>query len=418
MPILLGGSHVSAYPELMLKQAEVDYVLLGEAEQSMVEFLKAFGDHSEYSKISGLGYKDRGELKINRSRKNYEINEIDIPDISDFDTEQYTFKGKPLSFVITSRSCPHKCSFCSVHVTFGTQYSRRDPDLVLEEIKKRYAEGIRVFDFEDDNLSFYKKEFHQLLDMLEVSFPKRDVQFLAMNGISYLSLDREMLIKMKKVGFTHLNLALVSSDKSVLESTKRPHTVEKYIEIVELGFSLGFEMVSYQIIGLPNESLKSMIQTLNFNAGMPVLLGASMYYRAPTFSTLENDQNRSEEDLFKSRLSSMAVVSEACSRDQIYTLFVTTRIINFIKSFELESECTLNDLLQREVSAETEKRGLLLLKKLIYEKELFAWTPTGLQKVIKFDVDLFFSIVAEMGALKTINGKRVSFAMACLKRVK
>ncbi len=86
-----------------------------------------------------------------------------------------------------------------------------------------------------------------------------------MNGISYLSLDAELLQLMKAAGFSRLNLALVSSDTSVLETTKRPHTVGKYLEVVETAHRLGFEITSYQILGLPFESLSSMVQTLVFS---------------------------------------------------------------------------------------------------------------------------------------------------------
>ena len=43
-----------------------------------------------------------------------------------------------------------------------------------------------------------------------------------MNGISYLSLDDELLELMFRAGFSHLNLALVSSDKTVRETTEAP----------------------------------------------------------------------------------------------------------------------------------------------------------------------------------------------------
>ena len=205
-----------------------------------------------------------------------------MPDLSDFTPASYTLAGKPLTFMITSRSCPHKCSFCSVHTTFGTDYRRRSLENVLEEIELRYRQGYRVIDFEDDNLTYYKPTFKELCRRLIARFPNREMEFVAMNGISYLSLDDELLGLMRQAGFSHLNLALVSSDKTVRETTKRPHTLEAYLRVVHKAAALGFKIVSYQILGLPNESLDSMIQTLAFNARLPVLLGASPFYQTPT----------------------------------------------------------------------------------------------------------------------------------------
>src|SRR4029077_7963976 len=147
--------------------------------------------------------------------------------------------------------------FCSVHTTFGTDYRCRALDNVLEEIELRYRQGYRVIDFEDDNLTFYKNTFKELCRRLIARFPQREMQFVAMNGISYLSLDDELLELMSAAGFSHLNLALVSSDKAVRETTKRPHTLQSYLKVVHKAHQLGFKIVSYQILGLPNESLES-----------------------------------------------------------------------------------------------------------------------------------------------------------------
>ena len=58
-----------------------------------------------------------------------------------------------------------------------------------------------------------------------------------MNGISYLSLDEELLALMYQAGFSQLNLALVSSDSTVRETTKRPHTIEAYLRVVHRRFN-------------------------------------------------------------------------------------------------------------------------------------------------------------------------------------
>ena len=277
----MGGSHASAVPESLLASAHVDYVIRGEGEKPFVEFLRRLQNHQPVETLANLAYKRHGEFVLNSIEDNFPIEELPIPDLSDFTPASYTLAGKPLTFMITSRSCPHKCSFCSVHTTFGTDYRRRSLEQVLEEIELRYRQGYRVIDFEDDNLTYYKPTFKELCRRLIARFPNREMEFVAMNGISYLSLDDELLELMRQAGFSHLNLALVSSDKTVRETTKRPHTLEAYLRVVHKAAALGFKIVSYQILGLPNESLDSMIQTLAFNARLPVLLGASPFYQTP-----------------------------------------------------------------------------------------------------------------------------------------
>lgn len=411
IPVIVGGSHVSAVPQQILGSPDVDFVVRGEGERPLVEFLKAWQNGKNFESIPNLGFKQNGRVVLNDMEDNFPIEELPIPDLADLAADRYLFEGRPLGFVITSRSCPHRCTFCSVHQTFGTNYRRRSAAQVVEEIRKRYDEGIRVFDFEDDNLTFYVDEMKQLCRMLIDAFPSRDVQFVAMNGISYLSLDKELLFLMKQAGFTHLNLSLVTSDKTVRETTKRPHTAEKYLEVVGEAAALGFKIVSYQILGLPNETLDSMIQTLAFMARLPVLQGASMFYLTPNSPIARNGfPAPTEEDIFKSRLTAMAIETEHFKRDDIYTLFITTRIINFLKGLRFEKkEMTLVEALQ--IARRAGGRcaiGADLLETLLTERRLYASTREGLKPLPRFKADLFFEVWSQLDGICTLEGRRIS----------
>ena len=307
--VVIGGSHASAVPESLLGSPHVDYVIRGEGEKAFVEFLRHLLGQSPVEAVPNLAYKQDGAIIYNPIEDNFFIDELPLPDLSDLSPSIYVLAGKPMTFMITSRSCPHKCSFCSVHTTFGTNYRRRSLENVLQEIELRYQQGYRVIDFEDDNLTYYKATFKELCRRLIERFPNREMEFVAMNGISYLSLDDELLELMNRAGFSHLNLALVSSDKTVRETTKRPHTLEAYVKVVRKAHQLGFKIVSYQILGLPNESLDSMIQTLAFNARLPVLLGASPFYQTPN-APIARGLELTEEDYVKARLTALAIETD------------------------------------------------------------------------------------------------------------
>ncbi len=408
VPILFGGSHVSAMPEEVLRHPAVDFIIRGEGEKPLVEFLTCLLQRTGYDQVAGLGYKSNGRLILNPPSENFSFEELPHPDLSDFPAGRYAFGKKPLSFVITSRSCPHRCTFCSVHQTFGTRFRRRTTEDVLAEIKKRYADGIRVFDFEDDNLTYYKDEMKSLCRQLIDAFPEKDIQCVAMNGISYLSLDQELLVLMKAAGFTHLNLALVSSDTTVRETTKRPHTVEKYLEVVHAAQRLGFHMVSYQILGLPNETLESMMQTLVFNAQLPVLLGASLFYLTPNSPIAGGFPAPSEEDVFKSRLTAMAIETEHFKREDLYTLFITTRILNFLKGLPLAEDADLEEALRVASTLDSRSQtGALLLHRLLDEGVLYASTSKGFFPLERFKTELFFQVWNKLDGITTQQGKKI-----------
>jgi radical SAM superfamily enzyme YgiQ (UPF0313 family) len=213
VPILAGGSHVSADPEGMLRHECLDFVIYGEGERPLVEFLRTWQNQHDFGRVPNLGFKRHSEILLNPKAPNYPIDELPPPDLSDLPVARYTFERRPLCFLMTSRGCPHHCSFCSVHSTFGTGYRRRTNTLILEELHQRYDEGYRVFDFEDDNLTYNMAGMKALCRNIIDEFPQGGLQFLAMNGLSYQHLDAELLRLMKAAGFSHLNLSLVSADR-------------------------------------------------------------------------------------------------------------------------------------------------------------------------------------------------------------
>lgn len=339
VPILIGGGHVSAVKDQVLQESCIDYLIYGEGERPMIEFLQFMQGRRSIADVANLGYRSANDgIILNAQKENFEIDDIPNPDLSDFSCHSYRLGKRNLTFMITSRSCPHRCSFCSVHQTFGFNYRRRSVDSIMAEIIQRHHEGYRVIDFEDDNLTFFKPAMKELCHKLIQHFPPGEMQFVAMNGISYLSLDDELLLLMRQAGFTHLNLALVSSDKTVRESTKRPHTTAKYLEVVGRAHQMGFKIVSYQILGLPSETIDSMIQTLCFNSQLPILLGASPFYLIPNSPIAKDFPKQDEVDYFKARLSALAIETPLIKREQVFTLFVTTRIINYIKGISLKGE--------------------------------------------------------------------------------
>jgi hypothetical protein len=327
-------------------------------------------------------------------------------DFSDFPPERYLFEKKPICFINMSRGCPHRCSFCAVQATFGPGYRARPPEHVLSEMKQRYAEGYRVFDFEDDNLTFLRAGFVRLLDLIRAEFDGKGIRLLAMNGISFMSLDRSLLEQMKGAGFTNLNLSLVSSDGSTLDRLNRPHRLGQFLKVVEDGHALGFDMVSYQILGLPFETLEAMVATMALLAALPVRIGASVFYLTPGSPMAPPPEKICEPDMFLARSTAMAVDGAHFDRDDVFTLFITARIINFLKDIPFQGRSApLEEALARAESLGGRSRiGSDLVTRLMEEKRLYAATKEGLRPIERFKTDLFFQVLEKARAVRTRRG--------------
>ena len=412
VPILLGGSQISAMPETMLAHPAIDFVIQGEGERPFVEFLRAWKNGQKFRNVPNLGYKKRGQPVLNPRRDNFQIETLPFPDLSDFPQDHYLFEKRPLCFIITSRGCPYRCAFCSVHKTFGHKCRRRSAESILTEIRQRYSEGYRVFDFEDDNLTFDRKEMIELCEKLIRTFPKKDIQLLAMNGVCYWTLDNNILKLMRQAGFTHLNLSLVSTNTALLKTIQRPNPLKKYQDVVKAAVALGFKVVAYQILGLPGDTLSSMIKTLCFNAKLPVLLGASPFYLIPHSPIARHFSNPSEEDVFKARLTAMAIETKDFKREDLYTLLITTRILNFLKGLSFPSKkITLSKALA--IASKLDHRsaiGAEILRKLLREKTFYASTSKGFEPLPRFKAELFFQLWRKLGNIKTQGNKNIEIS--------
>ena len=285
----------------------------------------------------------------------------------------------------------------------------RTPAMILAEMKKRFQEGYRVFDFEDDNLTFDRKRIIALCEMVTAEFKGKDIQLLAMNGVSYKSLDEEVLFSMKKAGFTHLNLALVSSNPDTLRAVNRPHNVKRFGRIVEMAYAQRYRITAYQIVGIPDEPVASMIDTMIVLAGLPVLIGISIFYLIPGSSIADLLPRQTDDDVFQARSTVLVHKYGSCSKSELYTLFITARILNFLKGLQLPTtEITIDDLIDCNFNDARERLGLLLLQKLFVEQKLYASTKKGLLEVKEFDRDLFFHLWEKLKKLKTQEGKIIT----------
>lgn len=413
VPIVAGGAFASTMPEFILSHPAIDFLIQGEGEKPLVEFLKALRKGKAgprcLSRVPNLGYKKKGSVFLNPLRENFPIEELPFPDLSDLPQKDYVFEKKPLCFMVTSRGCPYQCAFCSVHKTFGHQYRKRSADHVLAEMLVRYKEGYRVFDFEDDNFALDKEKTLELCEKISRAFPKKDIRLLAMNGICYWTLDRKRLRAMRQAGFTHLNISLVSANTALLKTMRRPHRLKKYRSVLRDAASLGFKIVSYQILGLPGETLPSMIKTLTLNSKLPVLLGASPFYLIPHSPIARHFSNPTDADIVKARLTAMAIETKDFRRSDIYTLFLTTRILNFLKGIPLPSEtCSLAKALR--IAARQDHRsetGVDIFQKLLREKKLYASTGKGWEPVVQFKPGLFFQLWRQLKKIQTLDNKTI-----------
>ena len=311
---------------------------------------------------------------------------------------------------MTSRGCPYHCAFCSVSAVFERGYRPRTPASVCDEVFLRYRQGYQIIDFEDDNLVFDPGRFSQILEGVIEAIPSPGIRLTAMNGICYQNLDREILVLMRRAGFRDLNLSLVTADPEQARVNHRPHDIEAFSRVVNVACGLGFRVVGYQILGLPGDSVSSMVDTMIFLARLPLLLGASPFYLAPGCEWCNRlPAPAGKRSWIGARTTAMGWDGAGFGRPDIFTLFVTARILNFLKSVSFSQDRfgmqeLLNTLRDR---GGLEGLGSELLATLLRSGALHAADGAARVRVEMFNGSLFRELWSRLGYLTTLEGRRI-----------
>jgi radical SAM superfamily enzyme YgiQ (UPF0313 family) len=174
-----------------------------------------------------------------------------------------------------------------------------------------------------------------------------------MNGISFASLDEELLKLLKRSGFKTINLSLVSTHPLTKEKMGRPKETTEFDKILEKTAQVNLNVIAYAILGMPNQTIEEMVDTLVYLMGKKVLIGPSVYYptpNTPLFEKCKKDGILSPR-LSQWRSSAFPIETKEFSRLDLLTLFRLVRTINFIKGKideeELEEGMTWKELFQR-----------------------------------------------------------------------
>jgi len=116
-----------------------------------------------------------------------------------------------------------------------------------------YKMGYRQFNFDDDNFNYIRERVYQICDEIE----KKEMKSLILrcsNGIRADKVDREMLKRMKEVGFCYIAFGVDAGNNRMLEIVKKGETMEQIELAVKAACELGYGVKLLFVIGTPYET--------------------------------------------------------------------------------------------------------------------------------------------------------------------
>jgi anaerobic magnesium-protoporphyrin IX monomethyl ester cyclase len=274
---VLNGLHPSARPADCLTHPNVDFVVIGEPEQTMLELTDVLeqGKVAGFKKVKGIGFRRNGKNIFTPPRPAIQdLDSLPFParHLLPMDSYFAAVKENPLrgeickrwTVMITSRGCPNSCIFCSVHVVNGRKWRSRSPDNVVDEIEQLvHTYRIKQIDFNDDNLTLDKKRMEAICDLIV----KRgiDIEWYNPTGVRADTLDESLLKRMKASGCKKLRVAPESGVQRVVNQIIKKNLNLKDVEkAVVLCKKVGIKVGCFFIIGFIGETKEEMEETINF----------------------------------------------------------------------------------------------------------------------------------------------------------
>ncbi|MFH2021107.1 MAG: radical SAM protein [archaeon] len=271
--IIIGGSHVSAMPEMTMKYDCFDIGAYGEAEYTFLELAQKVSNNDDWKNIDGIVYNDNGKIVKTLPRPLIaDLDELPYPaidllsNLDLYNPPPMNYLNKPVLSVVTSRGCPNQCIFCD-HSVFGNKYRYHSAKRIVEEIKHLIKEyGAKEISIVDDNFTVNKNRVYEFCDLMI----KNRVKIPWNARISANTVSKDMLKKMREAGCWYLEIGIETGSPKVLKDIKKGTTHDKISEMVKYADELGYHVKGFFMIGHPTDTEKSIRQTIDYAKSIPL----------------------------------------------------------------------------------------------------------------------------------------------------
>ena len=259
VPVIFGGVHPSAVPEICLENRCVDYVCVGEGEDALVQLCESLSITSgrPSKPIANLWWRNSGELVVGPAAGF--IQDLDSLPFWDKEIWGSHVRIQDNWLTMTSRGCPYRCTFCfnnffaNIPGRGGGKYlRRRSVGHAIEELVMAKADyGIKRVDFEDDIFTTSKD---WLRDFLAEYRREIDLPFQCLVHPRYI--DSDMARWLREAGCQHVQMGVQSADEEfkrhqLLRMEKDSHLTTALGALRSAGLPTKLD----HILGLPGEPM-------------------------------------------------------------------------------------------------------------------------------------------------------------------
>jgi anaerobic magnesium-protoporphyrin IX monomethyl ester cyclase len=245
--VIIIGPHPSVSPEWVLEECQADFLIRGEAEIELTEFINS---ELKNGQVPGLfsNQLNNGLAVIEDMSLLPKIDFSLLP-LGPYHSHSPKYdKGASVEF---SRGCIFHCPFCFKQ-SFRNKYRARPAKKVLDEIKDLKNQGYQYIYFIDELFNYDTQELRDLLKGLE------EIKIGWGSQCRPDIITRELLVLMKNAGCVDIEYGLETLNQKASEFMSKNRNKDLCLSNINLTAEFGIRTTAFFIYGAPDESLDNL----------------------------------------------------------------------------------------------------------------------------------------------------------------
>lgn len=280
--IIWGGWHPSLFPvEILEEEKSIDISVYGQGEVTFQELIEALNSNSTVQPIKGIAYRENSKIVKNPARLMSDMDDLTSVNYDLIDVEKYfKAKGKRQFDYISSTGCFFRCSFCADPFVFKRKWTAISPKRMVGELAHWHQKyGFTDVNFQDETFFTYKDRSVEIAKELIKS--NLNISWAAtMRADQGVRLEKSDFKLLKESGLRRALIGVESGSQEMMDWLKKDIKIEQVLECAERCKEFGISAQFPFIVGFPEESDKSVLDSINF---IKVLREKSTLFQTPIF---------------------------------------------------------------------------------------------------------------------------------------
>ncbi len=162
----------------------------------------------------------------------------------------------------SSISCPFKCDFCCVKDFYRSDYRRRDPRLVLEDIKALVSSGVTNIKMMDELFALEHKGTREVCELLRAEGLGEVVNIWAYARIDTVSED--LLKVLRRAGVRWLAYGIESGNEAIRAGAMKGKFTNDHVRsVIQMTKDADISIVGNYMFGFWDDTFETMRETLD-----------------------------------------------------------------------------------------------------------------------------------------------------------